>query len=92
MGQGNCGRKAAALTMIIGVCSPAFGMDKADPPPSVPRSAELNSDGGLIAPPCPTRFDYLVLASFADGASLLTLSSYHFRSADGLSSIALPGS
>jgi hypothetical protein len=87
MGQGTCGRTAAALTISLLGLSPAFAMDWVEPP----AIADPNSGGVLFARPCPTRFDYLVLASFADAPSLLSLSTYHFRSEAGFSAIAPTG-
>jgi hypothetical protein len=75
MGQSNCGRRAAALAMMLLGLPPAFAMDRV-----------ANEAGGSRPRPCPTRFDYLVLASFADAPSLLSLSTYHFRSEVGFSS------
>jgi hypothetical protein len=76
MGQGICGRPAALLTMcFLGIFPPAFATD---------RQAGGN-------PPCPTRFDYVVLASFADASNLLSLSTYHFRSEVSFSSPPLTG-
>ena len=69
MGQGTCGRMAAALTISLLGLSPAFAMDWVEPT----ANADPNSGGVLFARPCPTRFDYLVLASFADAPSLLSL-------------------
>jgi hypothetical protein len=54
-------------------------------------TALADSDRGAAPRPCPTRFDYLVLASFADAHSLLSLSTYHFRSEVGFSTIPLTG-
>jgi len=95
MGQSKCGRTAAALAMISLGLPPVFAMD---------RVATDRDAGGLgHAPvvvagasplatgPCPTRFDYVVLASFADAPSLLSLSTYHFRSEMGFSPIPITG-
>jgi hypothetical protein len=43
-------------------------------------------DGRFAAWARPTRFDYVVLASFADRPSLLNLSTYRFRSEAGCGS------
>ena len=87
MGQGNCGRMAAALTISLLGLSPALAMGRVVPAANAhPSSAPL-----LFARPCPTRFDYLVLASFADAPSLLSLSTYHFRSEVGFSTIPVTG-
>ena len=119
MGQGNCGRRAAAWSMMLLGLPPAFAMDRAAPDwvtpdrvapdrvaidpeaggswgaPGVigaPRLIAISdSDGAAGARPCPTRFDYLVLASFADAPSLLSLSTYHFRSELSFSTIPLTG-
>ena len=93
MGQGNCGRLAAALTLCLLGLSPAFAMDReaGGISPGVAAGSVLDSEGAPAARPCPTRFDYLVLASFADAPSLLSLSSYHFRSDVGFSTIPLTG-
>ena len=53
---------------------PAFAMDRV-----------ATEAGGSGPRPCPTRFDYLVLASIADAPGLLSL-SYHFRSEVSFSS------
>jgi len=95
MGQRNRGRTAAALAMILLGLPPAFAMDRdaggnlgALP---VAANTGYNSDESLAARPCPTHFDYVVLASFADAPSLLSLSTYHFRSAVSFSTIPLTG-
>jgi hypothetical protein len=87
MAQGICGRTAAALAMIFLGLPPAFAMDR------VTNDAEAGGGAGGVAAtrPCPTRFDYLVLASFADTASLLSLSSYHSRTEVGLRTRPLTG-
>ncbi len=84
MGQGVCGRTVAALGMVLVGLPPAIAMDRAGGSPGGPGEA-------FAAQPCPTRFDYLVLASFADAPSLLSLSTYQFRSEIGFSTIALTG-
>jgi hypothetical protein len=92
MAQNNCSRTAAALAMILLGLAPAFAMDRDGGSPAAPGvAASLDADADLAARPCPTRFDYLVLASFADAPSLLSLSTYHFRSAVGFSTIPLTG-
>lgn len=80
MGQSNCSRTAAALAMMLLGLPPAFAMDRV-----------ATEAGGSRPAPCPTRFDYLVLASIADAPSLLSLSTYHFRSEAGFSAIAPTG-
>jgi hypothetical protein len=94
MSQGICGRPAALVTLcLFGLFPPAFATDRQaggiDEMPPAPGG--FNPDWGLEARPCPTRFDYLVLASFADASDVLSLSTYNFRSAAGLSGIALAG-
>jgi hypothetical protein len=92
MAQSNCGRTAAALAMILLGLPPAFATDQVGEREGAPGvAASLDADADLAARPCPTRFDYLVLASFADAPSLLSLSTYHFRSAVSFSTIALTG-
>jgi hypothetical protein len=89
MGQSNCGRLAAASGAFLLGLSPALPMDR------VLDRGGFDSEPALgvaAAGPCPTRFDYLVLASFADTESLLGLSSYRFRSAVGFSTVPLTGS
>ncbi len=92
MAQGVCGRTAAALTMIF-LGLPTFAMDRvaddrvANDSEAVEATGALGLisdtgsglDGAAATRPCPTRFDYVVLASFADAASILSLSSYRFR-------------
>jgi hypothetical protein len=90
MGQGIRGGTAAALGMIFLGHPPAIAMD---------RVAIEQEAGGVMGAPgvasntgsCPTRFDYLVLASLADAPGLLSLSTYHFRSEAGFSTIPLTG-
>jgi hypothetical protein len=60
-------------------------------PDSVVPDTGLKVGWVSTAGPCPTRFDYLVLASFADGPGLLSLSTYRFRSKVGFSTIPLAG-
>lgn len=94
MGQGICGRSAAVLTMCFLGFSPAFAMDRqAGGTTETPAAGTsgFNSERGLGAGPCPTRFDYVVLASFADASNLLSLSTYHFRSEVGFSRALLTG-
>jgi hypothetical protein len=98
MGQSNCGRTGAALAMIFLGLPPVFAMDRVanesggvTGAPGVTVNVAVDSDGALSSRPCPTRFDYLVLASFADASSLLSLSTYHFRSEVGFSTIPLTG-
>ena len=98
MGQSTCGRAAGALAMTFLGFPPAFATDRVPieretggVTGAAELAATLNSDGALTARPCPTRFDYLVLASFADAPSLLSLSTYHFRSELGFSTIPLTG-
>ena len=73
MGQSNCGRPAAAFAMILLGLPPAFAMDR--DAGGAARAAEviavpgLDSEAALAGRPCPTRFDYVVLASFADSPS-----------------------
>ena len=80
MGQSNCSRTAAALAMMLLGLPPAFAMDRV-----------ATEAGGSRPAPCPTRFDYLVLASIADAPSLLSLSTYHSRSDMSFSTIPLTG-
>jgi hypothetical protein len=55
------------------------------------RVANDRAAGGLPgARPCATRFDYVLLASFAD-ASLLSLAPYYFRSEVRFGTIPLTG-
>jgi hypothetical protein len=55
-------------------------------------TADTTLDSRARAPrSCPTRFDYVVLASFADAPSLLSLSTYHFRSEVSFGTIPLSG-
>jgi hypothetical protein len=66
-------------------------------PPDRAARDPVATDSGLAvawtpaAGPCPTRFDYLVLASFADAPGLWSLSTYRFRSKVGFSTIPLGG-
>jgi hypothetical protein len=93
MGQRICGRPAAVLTMGFLGFSPVFAMDRpAGGATETPlETGGFNSEWGLGAGPCPTRFDYVVLASFADASNLLSLSTYHFRSEVGFGSAPLTG-
>ena len=97
MGQGICGRTAAALTLMF-ARAPAGVRDGSDrdrrrrEPGRDRRTPRLSIPMRISAArPCPTRFDYLVLASFADAPSLLSLSTYHFRSEAAFSTIPLTG-
>jgi len=92
MGQGTCGRLAAASTMCLLGLSPAFAMDRdaGGIYPGVAGSLP-DSDRTAAERPCPTRFDYMVLASFADAPGSLSLSTYHFRSEVGFRTIPLGG-
>ena len=95
MGQGICGRPAAVFTMCFLGFPPAFATDRqAGGSIETLAAAEaggFHSEWDLGAGPCPTRFDYVVLASFADASSLLSLSTYHFRSEVGFSQVPLTG-
>jgi hypothetical protein len=99
MAQGICGRTASVLTMIFLGLPPAFAMDRVANDSEAGATSALGvvpntgpgSDGAAATRPCPTRFDYLVLASFADAASLLSLSTYHFRSELRLRTLPLTG-
>ena len=87
MEHGIVGRATALLAMILIGFPPAFGEDRQAGGESV---TEARASFGSSAA-CPTRFDYLVLASFGDGLSVLSLSSYRFRSQTGFSHIPLTG-
>jgi hypothetical protein len=105
MEQSNCERVAAAMAAFLLGLSPALAMDRVAPDRVVPdrvvpdRAARdaLAPDSGLevgwtpAAAPCPTRFDYLVLASFADAPGLWSLTTYRFRGNVGFSTIPLGG-
>jgi len=100
MGQSNCGRVAAAMAVFLLGLSPALAMDRVAPdrvalnrvaPDPVAPDSGLDVGWAPDAGPCPTRFDYLVLASFADAPGLLSLSTYRFRSKVGFSTIPLAG-
>jgi hypothetical protein len=86
MGQSNCGRTAAASAVVLLGLASAFGHG-----PARAANTPGNVGGGLASRPCPTRFDYVVLASFADAPSLLSLSTYHFRSEVGFRTVPLTG-
>ena len=97
MGRGICERPAAVLAMCSLGFSPPLAMSgQAGGTPKTPAAVEtgfnfasgLDAEGGLGPGPCPTRFDFVVLASFADASSLLGLSTYHFRSELGFFSRA----
>jgi hypothetical protein len=94
MGQSNCGRTAAALAMSLLGLPPVFAMDRdaggAARAADVPTAGGLDSDAARRGP-CPTRFDYVVLASFADTPSLLSLSTYHFLGEVRFSTTPLAG-
>jgi hypothetical protein len=86
MGQGSCRRPAALVTLcFLGLFPPAFAIDR-----QAGGTPETLLETGAFNPerPCPTRFDYMVLASFADASNLLSLSTYHFRSEASFSSPA----
>ncbi len=105
MGQSDCGRVAAAMAVYLLGLSSALAMDRVAPDRVAPdrvapdRAARdpAPPDSGLdvgwtpVTGPCPTRFDYLVLASFADAPGLLSLSTYRFRGRVGFSTIPLAG-
>jgi hypothetical protein len=96
MRQGICGRTAAALTMIFLGLPPAFAMDRvancrAVGTLGVASNTGLDRDGAAATRPCPTRLDYVVLASYADASSLVGLSAYYFRSEARLSTVPLTG-
>jgi hypothetical protein len=106
MAQGICGRTAAALTMIVFGLPPAFAMDRvandrvandrvankwdAVGTLGVALNTGLDRDAAATQP-CPTRFDYVVLASYADASSLLSLSTYRFRSGARFGTVPLDG-
>jgi hypothetical protein len=82
--------------MFLLALSPALAMDRVAPDsvapdPIVAPYSGLDVGWTPAAGPCPTRFDYLVLASFADAPGLLSLSTYRFRSRVGFSTIPLAG-
>jgi hypothetical protein len=91
MGQGICPAALVALC-FLGSFPPAVALDRlaggTDETPPAPGG--VSPDGGLEPDPCPTHFDYVVLASFADASNVWSLSD-HFRSAVGLSGTSLTG-
>ncbi len=93
MGRSNCGRMAAALAMFLLGLSPALAMDRVAPdrlaPDPIAPDSGLDARWTPAAGRCPTRFDYLVLASLADAPGLLSLSTYRFRSKVGFSTLPL---
>jgi len=105
MGQSNWGRMAAASAMCLLGLAPALAMDRVAPhrlapdpvapdtvaPDLIASDSALDARWAPTAGHCPTRFDYLVLASFADAPGLLSLSAYRFRSKVGFSTIPLAG-
>jgi hypothetical protein len=105
MTQGICGRTAAALIMIFLGLPPAFAMDRVanhrvaiDPEAAgavgtlgVASNTGLDRDGVAATRPCPSRFDYVVLASYADASSLLSLSAYRFGSVAHFGTVPLAG-
>jgi hypothetical protein len=92
MGQGICPAALVALCFLVSF-PPAFALEPlaggTDETPPAPGG--VNPDAGLEAGPCPTHFDYVVLASFADASNVLSLSTYHFRSAVGFGGTPLTG-
>lgn len=95
MGQGLEGRATALLAMILIGFSPAFGQDRQAGGEPLATEGFLDGaideavlDSGVM---CPTRFDYVILASFADAPNMLSLSTYRFRSQTGFSGIPLTG-
>lgn len=82
------GHPATALMVCFLGLPPAFASDWQAGGISAGTAATVDFVGSR---PCPTRFDYVVLASFSDASSLLSLSSYHFRSEVGFSSVPLTG-
>ena len=93
--QGACGCLAALLPMLFVGCPLAFAQDRMaggrSGAEARPENNGFNSGWALAAGSCPTRFDYVVLASFADAPNLLSLSNYRFRSETGFSSVPLTG-
>lgn len=90
MGNAVVSRPAVVLTLLMMGFPPAFGQGRQ----AGGESAQPVLDAGTVlggAEKCPTRFDYLVLASFADAQHLLSLSTYRFRNQTGFSSIRLTG-
>ena len=71
MGQSNCGRTAAAVALMLLGLPPAFAMDRLANDQVANDWVDDRAAGGVAdARPCPTRFDYVVLASFADAPQL----------------------
>jgi hypothetical protein len=62
---------AAALSIFLLGLTSALAMDRV-----ADAKADPDTAGSL---PCPSRFDYVVLASLADAPSLLSLSTYDFQ-------------
>jgi hypothetical protein len=94
MVQGICGRPAVLVTLcFLGSFPPAFAMDRqaGGTSETLLETGGFNPEWGLDEGPCPTRFDYVVLASFADASNVLSLSTYHFRSAVSFSGAPLTG-
>jgi hypothetical protein len=85
MGHGIVGRATALAAMTLIGFSPAFGAHRQ-------AGGESHWEAGVRSSAvCPTRFDYVVLASFGHGLGVLSLSSYRFRSQTGFSRIPLTG-
>jgi len=92
MGQDICGRPAALVALcFLGSFPPAFALDRLAGGTDETLPAPGGGNRGLEAGPCPTHFDYVVLASFADASNVLSLSTYHFRSAVSFSGTPLAG-
>jgi hypothetical protein len=94
MSQGICGRPAVLMVLcFLGSFPPAFAMDSqaGGTDGTLLETGGFSPDWGVEAAPCPTRFDYVVLASFADASNLLSLSAYHFRSEVSFSSTPVTG-
>jgi hypothetical protein len=96
MGQDSCARFAVVATIyFLGMLPPAFAMDRqaggTTEAAAAPQIAGFDSQRDLGTGPSPTRFDYMVLASFADAANVLSLSAYHFRSEMSFSNGPLTG-
>jgi hypothetical protein len=94
MSQGIRRRYAVLMALcFLGSFPPAFAMDSqaGGTDGTLLDTGGLSPDWGLGTGPCPTRFDYVVLASFADASNLLSLSTYHFRSEVSFSSTPVTG-